>query len=1091
MSRPVFISYARSASAADARALADRLEHLAFFDTDVIEDGDMFPQRLLDGVLDAQVVVIFATKSYTDRRFCRLEMRLALAGCNEAAQQIVLALGKGSNAVLDAMPAAIADQSWPQADEPQRLNTLVRQRLQMAGTRIRDRLATGEAQKLSVVFLEESKVPDPCSLRGVICSLPPGVAGQSIGARFVGRADDLRRIHQTLLEGVGGAAQLTSRISAAGGFGKTRLAVEYLHRYGARYYPGGIFWVNANSKSLEAEFWRVLNALEPAVPDLATMHAQGRNITRELERALRSIGRPALYVVDDIPETGPGEAPAGISDFCPALGAVTILATSRQETRETTIRTIQVDVLSPEAAVVLLTENVPSAGALSWDEWTRIATWVGHLPLALDLLNRALALNAISPRDLLLRADGTAPFIGTEELDSLREALRGQVPNDAVRGVTEAFSISFEKLDEVTKRTARILAQLASTSIPEAYVQALADEYKSPRVRVALLSRHFVTAGDGLSFGVMHRLMADFLRSGSEKLEPELIAVACRALLQIMTADRCRNPRDWPLMNLCRPHAEVLATRGLNGDETSILSGTVGLGAAVLTAAQGDYARARHLEDRISRVWTHLLGPEHPKTLTSMNNLAATLHALGDLAGARKLLEETLEIQRRVLGPEHPDTLGSMNNLAGTLQAQGDLAGARKVEEETLDILRRVLGPEAPKTLILANNLAEIMQALGDLTGARKLEEETLDILRRVLGPEDPTTLTLTNNLAQILHAQGDLVGARKLLEETLEIQRRLLGPEHPNTLASMNNLAQTLQALGDLAGARKVQEETLEISRRVRGPEHPDTLASMGNLANTALRQGDLDGARKVHEETLDICGRVLGPENPKTLISMNNLAATLQALGDLSGARKLQEETLEIRRRTLGPEHPETLMAMNNLAGTLRAEGDFTGAVKLQEQALDILRRVLGQEHPFTSTTAWNLFYTLLDLRERAAALAVLQRDLLWLLDREASTLSADQRAIRDGVAKAQKIMNSRLLQLLGAILKFGTMKVWLSLVAICFWGLAFNSFFLKPTRIVFGIVGFAAFLWSSVRNQRLPANSCSKGLWIFHQNICSIVQ
>lgn len=120
MSRPVFISYARSASAADARALADQLEDLAFLDTDVIDDGDHFPQRLLDGALDARVVVIFATKSYIARRFCRLEMRLALAGSDAAAKQMVLALGDGSNAVLDAMPAAVADQSWPTATEPER-----------------------------------------------------------------------------------------------------------------------------------------------------------------------------------------------------------------------------------------------------------------------------------------------------------------------------------------------------------------------------------------------------------------------------------------------------------------------------------------------------------------------------------------------------------------------------------------------------------------------------------------------------------------------------------------------------------------------------------------------------------------------------------------------------------------------------------------------------------------------------------------------------------------------------------------------------------------------------------------------------------
>jgi hypothetical protein len=69
MPQPVFISYARSASSADAEALANRLGNLAFFDTVAIDDGDHFPKRLLDGILDAQVVVIFATNSYLERRF--------------------------------------------------------------------------------------------------------------------------------------------------------------------------------------------------------------------------------------------------------------------------------------------------------------------------------------------------------------------------------------------------------------------------------------------------------------------------------------------------------------------------------------------------------------------------------------------------------------------------------------------------------------------------------------------------------------------------------------------------------------------------------------------------------------------------------------------------------------------------------------------------------------------------------------------------------------------------------------------------------------------------------------------------------------
>src|ERR1039457_3230038 len=115
MPRPVFISYSRRASVADAQALAARLGDLEFLDTSAIDDGDPFPQRLLDGILDASIVVIFATKAYSESRFCRLEMRLALAGGDASASHLVLALGEASGAVLEAMPTAVASQRWAPA----------------------------------------------------------------------------------------------------------------------------------------------------------------------------------------------------------------------------------------------------------------------------------------------------------------------------------------------------------------------------------------------------------------------------------------------------------------------------------------------------------------------------------------------------------------------------------------------------------------------------------------------------------------------------------------------------------------------------------------------------------------------------------------------------------------------------------------------------------------------------------------------------------------------------------------------------------------------------------------------------------------
>ena len=54
------------------------------------------------------------------------------------------------------------------------------------------------------------------------------------------------------------------------------------------------------------------------------------------------------------------------------------------------------------------------------------------------------------------------------------------------------------------------------------------------------------------------------------------------------------------------------------------------------------------------------LGPDHPDTLASMNNLALSYADAGRNDRALKLREETLALQKAKLGPDHPDTLVSM-----------------------------------------------------------------------------------------------------------------------------------------------------------------------------------------------------------------------------------------------------------------------------------------------------------------------------------------------------------------------------------------------------------------------------------------------
>jgi Tetratricopeptide repeat len=64
-----------------------------------------------------------------------------------------------------------------------------------------------------------------------------------------------------------------------------------------------------------------------------------------------------------------------------------------------------------------------------------------------------------------------------------------------------------------------------------------------------------------------------------------------------------------------------------------------------------------------------VLGPDHPDTLNSRNNLAHAYGAAGRAAEAIPLHQRTLADYERILGPDHPDTLNSRDNLAAARAA--------------------------------------------------------------------------------------------------------------------------------------------------------------------------------------------------------------------------------------------------------------------------------------------------------------------------------------------------------------------------------------------------------------------------------------
>jgi tetratricopeptide (TPR) repeat protein len=695
---------------------------------------------------------------------------------------------------------------------------------------------------------------------------------------FVGRGDELLEVASALRGGDRTVAlgQVVAS-TGLGGLGKTQLAVELVHRYG-RFFAGGVFWLSfASSDEVPLQ---VAACAGPAAMDLAP-GIERLPLEERVERVQRAwqSAVPRLLVFDNCEEEPLLEA------WRPTSGGCRVLVTSRRSHWSPTlgVTTLPLDLLPRADSVELLRRYRPDLAAGD-PRLDAIAEELGDLPLALHLAGRyLLAYRAEVGLDDYLAELGRPALISHASL--LGEGIDGSPsPTHHVQSLAQTFALCLSRLDperEVDRVAIALLARMAwlapGEAVPRELLSRTLDEV-DPRRRADGLRRlgsvGLLEEGDG--WLRLHRLLVHFVRQ--EGLGPDARQAVARALIGC-GRDAQQDHLTGPALAAVIPHLVDGAGAAVAAEDP--LAADLCDAAGLTLQHAGDFAAARPWYERALAIRERVLGPDHPDTATSLNNLAWLLYqAQSDLAIARPLYERAVAIRERVLGPDHPDTAQALNDLGVLLHEQGELAAARPLYERALAIRERVLGPDHPDTSEGLNNLAGLLFVEGELAAARPLYERALAIREQVLGPDHPKTALTLCALGVVVHGGGDLDAARPLLERALDIRERVLGPDHPDTATSLNRLALLLHAQGDLAAARALYERALDIRERGLGPIHPRTAASLHNLALLLRDQGDPAVARPLFERALAIREHVLGSDHP-------DAAATRRALAELAISR------------------------------------------------------------------------------------------------------------------------------------------------------------------------------------------------------------
>jgi hypothetical protein len=71
------------------------------------------------------------------------------------------------------------------------------------------------------------------------------------------------------------------------------------------------------------------------------------------------------------------------------------------------------------------------------------------------------------------------------------------------------------------------------------------------------------------------------------------------------------------------------------------------------------------------------------------------------------MYRQVLELRQKVLGPQHPDTITSINNLACCLKGMERVGDATSLYREGLQLAQQALGAEHQATKALEQGLAE------------------------------------------------------------------------------------------------------------------------------------------------------------------------------------------------------------------------------------------------------------------------------------------------------------------------------------------------------------------------------------------------
>ncbi|CAE7069845.1 unnamed protein product [Rhizoctonia solani] len=199
----------------------------------------------------------------------------------------------------------------------------------------------------------------------------------------------------------------------------------------------------------------------------------------------------------------------------------------------------------------------------------------------------------------------------------------------------------------------------------------------------------------------------------------------------------------------------------------------------------GQWQEEGNMRLKVRAAREHELGPKHPATLQSMDDLAHNYRNRDCFDMAESLYKEVLQTRTQLHGEEHDDTQMSKKYLASLYQDRRRYDEAIPLLVKIVELRRIMKGGNDPETLACTGNLADAYYGSKQLDKAKELRQQMMVLL----SDKDPEKPMCKRRLADILELEGDWDAAEKLLVQSIKDSDRIFGERHPNAIAGQTHL--------------------------------------------------------------------------------------------------------------------------------------------------------------------------------------------------------------------------------------------------------------------------------------------------------------